>query len=713
MSKKISDLAEKLGIDPKELKKKIKDLGFDIKPTAKTVDDDTAELVMDELNPKKEEPVLEEITEEPKDTVKIYEEIFDKELDKEIIKQQRKQTAGKDSSKDKEKEEQAKDLEQAEKLKKAQQEELLKKGYIEIPSVISVKEFSEKIAQNPAKVIGELMKNGILANINQQIDFDTAAIIAEDFHIKIKKKRDEAAIEDLFAGDLAMLLKEDDPKDLTVRPPIISIMGHVDHGKTKLLDYIRKTNVIATEAGGITQHIGAYQVDNNGKKITFLDTPGHEAFTAMRARGAKATDIAILVVAADEGVKPQTIEAMHHAQDAGIPIIVAITKIDKENANIDKVKAELSEQGLQPEDWGGKTIMVPLSSISGEGVNTLLDMILLVSELENLKANPNREAVATVIEAHLDKNLGPIATVLINTGTLKIMDNVVVGAASGRIKVMKDHAGKNIKLAGPSTPVLIAGLSIAPQSGDIMQVVKDEKTARVRAMQIATLKENAAREGLVGRDIFAQIASGKLKTLKIVIKADTKGSLEAITSSLAKVRDEEVAIKVIHSAVGNINESDVMMAAASGGLVIGFQVDTPSQSEKIAEREHIQILKYDIIYKLIEDLTKILAGLLEPEILEVILGTAEVRKIFFKRKNEQVIGCKIVKGKMVNKVKARLKRGAILIGEITIGSLKRVDEAADEIKEGNECGMKLNTNLEIQEGDIIEAYKLEKKIRTL
>jgi len=700
MSKKISDIAEKLGIDPKELKKKIKDLGFDIKATARTIEDDVAELVMDELNPK--------ATEEPKDTVQIYEEIFDKELDKEIIKQQRKQTAGKDTSKDKEKEK-----EEAEKQRKAKQEAILKKGYIEIPSVISVKEFSEKIAQNPAKVIGELMKNGILANINQQIDFDTAAIIAEDLHIKIKKKREEAAIEDLFAGDLATLLKEDDPKDLSIRPPIISIMGHVDHGKTKLLDYIRKTNVMASEAGGITQHIGAYQVENNGRKITFLDTPGHEAFTAMRARGAKATDIAILVVAADEGVKPQTIEAMHHAQDAGIPIIVAITKIDKENANTDKVKAELAEQGLQCEEWGGKTIMVPLSSISGEGVNTLLDMILLVAELENLKANPNREAVATVIEAHLDKNLGPIATVLINTGTLKIMDNVVVGAAHGRIKVMKDHAGKNLKQACPSTPVLIAGLSIAPQSGDIMQVVKDDKTARVRAMQIALLKENAAKEGILGRDIFAQIASGKLKTLKIVLKADTKGSLEAITNSLSKVRDEEVAIKIIHSAVGNINESDAMMAAASGGLVIGFQVDTPTQAEKVAEREHVQILKYDIIYKLIEDLTKILAGLLEPEIVEVILGTAEVRKIFFKRKNELVIGCKIVKGKMVNKVKARIKRGTQILGELVIGSLKKVDENVDEIKEGNECGMKLNTNLEILEGDEIEAYKLEKKIRTL
>jgi translation initiation factor IF-2 len=553
MSQKLADLAKQLEMSSKKLKEKINKLGFDVKPTARTIEDDVAELILDELGPKEE---VEEV-----DEVKIYEEIYDKELDKEIIRKQRKQTAGKETNKDKaQKQEKKRKEEEGEPPPKG------KKKTIEIPSVIPVKEFAEKTGINAAKVIGELMKNGILANINQQIDYDTAAIIAEDLGIKIKRKRDEAALADLVAGDLNALLKEDDPKDLEIRPPIISVMGHVDHGKTKILDYIRNANVIDTEAGGITQHIGAYQVEKNDSKITFLDTPGHEAFTAMRARGAKATDIAILVVAADEGVKPQTVEAINHAQDAKIPIIVAINKIDKENSNPDKVKAELAEHGLQPEDWGGKTIMTPVSAITGEGMDNLLDMILLVAEMENLRANPNRKAVGTVIEAHLDKNLGPVATVLINTGTLKVMDNVVIGTSYGRIKVMKDHTGKNMKIATPSTPVLVAGLSIAPRSGDILQVVKDEKTARTQAVQIELLQKSTAAKGTsAAKDIIARIASGKLKTLKIVLKADTKGSLEAITQSLEKIKDKEVAIKIIHSGVGNITESDVIMASASKG----------------------------------------------------------------------------------------------------------------------------------------------------
>lgn len=691
MSQKIADVAKKLGITQKELKEKLSELGFDVKPTAKVLDDETAELVIDELSPAKEE-------ESEKDTVKIYEEIYDKELDKEIIKSQRKRTAGKEAVK--------------EKTVQEEKQPLVKE--IIIPTVISVKEFAEKTGLNAAKVIGELMKNGILANINQQIDYDTASIIAEDLGIKIKKKREEAALKDLFAGDLQALLKEDDKNDLSIRPPIISVMGHVDHGKTKILDYIRKANVIDTEAGGITQHIGAYQVERNDKKITFLDTPGHAAFTAMRARGAKATDIAILVVAADEGVKPQTIEAMNHAKDAGIPIIVAINKIDKPNANADKVKAELAEHGLQPEDWGGKTIMVPVSAFTGEGIDTLLDMILLVAEMENLRANPNRAAVATVIEAHLDKNLGPVATVLINTGTLKIMDNVVVGTCYGRIKVMKDHTGKNLKKAEPARPVLIAGLSKTPQSGDILQVVKDEKTSRLRAMQIETLQKNAEKEGLTGgKDIISMIASGKLKTLKIVLKADTKGSLEAITQSLAEIKDKDVAIKVIHSGVGNINESDVIMAAASGGIVFGFHVDLPVQAEKTAEREHVEVLQYKIIYNLIDDVKKLLSGLLEPEIVKVELGKVEVKKIFYAGKKDIIIGCKVTNGRIETKAKAKIIRGEQVVGEFEITSLRKVDEAVTEVKEGNECGIKIQKRMDILEGDILEIYKEEKKIRTI
>lgn len=699
MSQKIADIAKQLGISSKELKEKINELGFEVKPQARTIEDDIAELILDELRGGTQEEQIEGEV----DQVKMYEEIYDKELDKEIIRKQRKQTAGKEASKEKK-----------EKTQEVEEKPELKGKTIKIPSIISVKEFAEKTGVNAAKVIGELMRNGILANINQQIDFDTAAIIASDLGLKIKKKRDEAAIEDLVAGDLNALLKEDDPKDLETRPPIISVMGHVDHGKTKILDYIRNANVIDTEAGGITQHIGAYQVTKNDKKITFLDTPGHEAFTAMRARGAKATDIAILVVAADEGVKPQTIEAMNHAKDAGIPIIVAINKIDKENANPDKVKAELAELGLQPEDWGGKTIMAPVSAITGEGMDNLLDMILIVAEMEDLKANPNRKAVGTVVEAHLDKNLGPIATVLINTGTLKIMDNVVIGTTYGRIKVMKDHTGKNLKTALPSTPVLIAGLSKAPQSGDILQVVKDEKTARNQAMQIELLQKNTSLKGTsAAKDIISRIASGKLKTLKIVLKADTKGSLEAITQSLGKIKDEEVAIKIIHSGVGNVSESDVMMASASRGLVIGFHTQTPMQVERTAEREKVEILHYTIIYKLIDDLKKLLSGLLEPEIVEIPLGKAEVRKIFFSGKKEMIIGCKVTNGRAENKAKAKVMRGDEKVGEIQITSLRKVDEKVEEIKEGNECGIKFSGYKEIEEGDILEFYKEEERIRTL
>ncbi len=688
MSKNIKDIAEQLGITQKELKEKIIEMGFDIKKTARTIEDDIAELIIDE---QKEESAA-----------KVYEEIYDKELDREIIKKQRKKTAGKDQSKDKKKEEE-----------QEKQSEITKGKAIEIPAVISVKEFAEKTGLNAAKVIGELMKNGILANINQQIDFDTASIIAEDLGIKIRKIRDEASIEDLITGNLEQLLKEDEKSDLKERPPVISIMGHVDHGKTKILDYIRKENVVDTEAGGITQHIGAYQVEKNNKKITFLDTPGHEAFTAMRARGAKATDIAILVVAADEGVKPQTIEAINHAKDAGIPIIVAINKIDKENSNPERVKAELAEHGLQPEDWGGKTIMAPVSAITGEGMDNLLDMILIVAEIENLKANPNREAVGTVIESHLDKNLGPVATVLINTGTLKIMDNVVIGETYGRIKVMKDHAGKNIKTAGPSTPVLIAGLSAAPHSGDILQVVKDDKTARNQAQKISLIKKKEAAGNMASKDIISQIVSGKLKTLKLVIKADTKGSLEAIMQALEKIKDEEVAVKVIHSGVGNVTEGDVIMASASTGVVIGFHVDVPAQVEKTAEREGVDILKYKIIYKLIEDITKLLAGLIEPEIVEVEIGKAEVKQIFFSGKKQMIIGCKVTNGKVQKGAKARLIRDEETVEEVEIDQLKRVKENVDEIKADSECGIKLKGRHDVREGDIIEVFKLEKKIRTL
>lgn len=699
MSTKITDLAERLEIPLKDLKEKISELGFELSPKARVIDDETAELILDELKKKSEEVVADE---EPADIAEIYDEIIAEERERELVKSQRKKTAGRDT----------KDKAAVEKV-----EVQVKGDFIEIPEAITVKEFAEKTGIKVAKIIGELMKNGILANINQQIDFDTAQIIADDMGIKLKRIRDVAGAAEFMAGDISNLIKEDDSSSLKERPPVVCVMGHVDHGKTKLLDAIRQTDVVAKESGGITQHIGAYQVEKKGKLITFLDTPGHEAFTAMRARGAKVTDIAVLVVAADEGMKPQTIEAMNHAKEAQVPIIVALNKIDKPDINIDRVKGELTEHGLQPEDWGGKTIVVPVSALTGEGVDDLLDMILLTAEMDAYKANPDREAVGTVVEAHLDHNLGPIATILVNTGTLKIMDNVIVGQTYGRIKLMKDHNGKPLRVAGPSTPVMIAGLSATPKSGDILQVVKDEKTARERAEEIHLIgKEESEASMTMANQIISQMNADKV--LKLVIKADTKGSLEAIKQTLAKIKDEEVAIKVIHSGVGTITDSDIMMAAASKGLVIAFHAEFDSSNvEKIAHREQVQVKRYKVIYDLVEDIKKVLSGLLEPEIFEIVLGRAEVKKIFLTKKKDLILGARVLSGKMETKAKIRIIRGRTaeetdnIVGHGFIDSLRKTDDVVSEIKEGNECGIKFMGDLIIQEGDILEAYKEEKRDR--
>jgi translation initiation factor IF-2 len=716
MAIKLTDLAEKVGLTTKELKKKLEELGFAVKSTARTIEDDTAELVVAELTQKREFPIsggdsdasavpLEDdgphAPDALADTVEIYESEVERQLEREIVKSQRKKTAGKDVSK--------KDSATAAALP-----DFARGGVIEIPDVISVKEFAEKTGISAGKIIGVLMKNGVLANINQQVDFDTAVIVAADLGLNLKRKRGGAAVAELYEGNIAVLLKEDDQSVLAPRPPVVVIMGHVDHGKTKLLDYIRHSNVVEGEAGGITQHIGAYQVEKNGRKITFLDTPGHEAFTAMRARGAKLTDIAILVVAADEGVKPQTIEALNHAKEAGVPIIVALNKMDKPGVQPDRVKGELAEHGLQPEDWGGTTVMVPISALTGLGVDQLLEMILLTADMQNLRANPDREAVATVVEAHLDKSLGPVATVVVNAGTLHIMDNVVIGTASGRVKTMKDHLGRAMKEAPPSTPVFIAGLSATPQSGDILHVVPDERTAREKALQISALKAAAAKERSGGLDqILLKINEGKLKLLKFVLKADTQGSLEAIKYSLNQVKDEHVSFRVIHEGVGNVSESDVIMASASGGLVIGFNVDVPAQVKRTAEREGVEIALYDIIYKLLEDLKNILSGLLEPEIVETILGRAEVKQVFLTKKKEQIVGCRVLSGKVENKAKLRVMRGDAKVGEGDVTSLRFIDKIVAEIAEGNECGILYRGDIAVAAGDVFECYKIERRKRTL
>lgn len=689
----VGKISKKLKIGIQELEDKISKLGFEIKNNE--IEDEIAELVIDEFRKDKGDKAI------------IYQEIFEREREKEIIKSQRKKTAGKSEPVSK-----SKKTKKPDQIK--EQPTAVKKTEVEIPEIITVKEFAEKTGLPPVKIIGELMKNGILANINQQIDFETASILASDFGIRIKRKRSDVSLEDLMSSNLEALVKEDDENELKPRPPIVTVMGHVDHGKSKLLETIRDVEMLSLEAGGITQHIGAYQVEKNGKKITFLDTPGHEAFTAMRARGAKVTDIAILVVAADEGVKPQTTEALNHAKDAGVPIIVAINKIDKEGANVDRVKAQLAELGLQPEDWGGKTIMVPVSAATGEGIPALLDMILLIAEMENLRGNPKREGVASVIEAHLDKNLGPVATVVVNTGTLRTGNHIIVGACFGKIKLMKDHLGKSAREALPSTPVQIVGLSGMPLPGDILQVISSDKEAREKAFAIANIRKGKnIRKGEILQSIMAQIASGKLKTLKIVLKADTNGSLEAIKNELSKVKHEEVSIKIIHFGIGDITETDIMMAKASGGVVIGFQTSTTANARHLADTEGVHIFIYAVIYKLLEDIKNLLAGLLEPEIITIELGKAEVKKIFFTGKKEMIVGCKIIEGKLETKASVRIIRSGKNIGEGIVNSLRKVDENVTEIGEGHECGVKITTAIRLEEGDVLEGWKQETKKRGL
>lgn len=687
----LKDFSKKVGMAVPELQRKIAELGFEIKKGK--LEDEIALLIETELK-------------DQADKAKIYEEAFERERQKEIIKTQRKLTAGKEGPSKLKKP----------KIKKQKQGsgevQMLEEGIFEIPEMISVKEFAEKTGIPPIRLIGELMKNGVLANINYLIDYETAQILASDFGLQLRRRRGAVSLDDLMKGNLESLLKEEEG-DLSPRPPIVTVMGHVDHGKSKLIETIREIEMLSKEAGGITQHIGAYQVEKNGKKITFLDTPGHEAFTAMRARGAKVTDIAILVVAADDGVKPQTVEAINHVKDANVPMIVAINKTDKEGANVDRVKAQLAEQGLQPEDWGGNVPMVPVSALTGQGIQDLLETILIVAEIAHLRANPNREGVGTVIEAHLDKNLGPVATVVMNTGTLRVGDIVNVGATHGKVKTMKDHLGKNEKEALPSMPVRIAGLSGVPEPGDILQVVHSDKEAREKSLAIDQLRKNLLlRKAYTMETLLAQIHAGKLKTLKVVLKTDTNGSLEAIKEALGKITYEEVSVKIIHGGVGGITESDVMMAKASEGIVVGFHVTPDTRVQKIAEREGVQILTYTIIYQLIDELKNLLAGLLEPEMIVTELGKAEARKIFLTEKNEMIVGCKVLEGKMVAKSKLRVVRNGSIMGEGILSSLKKTTENVQELGEGHECGIRFSGPVKIQEGDILEGYQQELRKRT-
>ena len=556
-----------------------------------------------------------------------------------------------------------------------------------------------------AQIIKKLFLEGKMLNVNSDITYDEAEEIALEYDILCEHEVVVDVIEEM--------LKEEDENeaDLEPRPPVVCVMGHVDHGKTSILDAIRKTSVTSGEAGGITQHIGAYVVEVSGQKITFLDTPGHEAFTAMRLRGAQSTDIAILVVAADDGVMPQTIEAINHAKAAEIDIIVAINKIDKPSANIDRVKQELTEYGLIAEDWGGTTIMVPVSAHTGEGLQDLLDMILLDAEVKELKANPNRKGRGLILEAQLDKGRGPVATVLVQKGTLNVGDNVTVGTAFGKIRAMIDDKGRRVKKAGPSTPVEILGLNEVPQAGEVFIATDTEKEARAMAETfIATKREKmlADTKSKLSLDgLFDQIQAGQIKDLNIIVKADVQGSVEAVKQSLAKLSNDEVAVKVIHGGVGAINESDVTLASASNAIIIGFNVRPDNQAKIIAEQEKVDLRLYRVIYNAIEDIEAAMKGMLEPTFEEKIIGHAEVRQTYKVSGVGTIIGGYVQDGKIVRNCKVRLLRDNVVIHEGELASLKRFKDDVKEVNSGYECGMSFEKYNDIKEGDQIEAFVME------
>ena len=569
---------------------------------------------------------------------------------------------------------------------------------------MTIKELADAMKIQASAIIKKLFLEGVMVTVNQEIDFEKAEEIALEFNCIAEKEEKVDVIEELLHEE------EEDESTMVSRPPVVCVMGHVDHGKTSLLDAIRNTHVIAKEAGGITQHIGAYVVDINGQKITFLDTPGHEAFTAMRMRGANATDIAILVVAADDGVMPQTVEAINHAKAAGIEIVVAINKIDKPSANIDRVKQELTEYELIPEDWGGSTICVPVSAHTGEGIKELLEMVLLTAEVMELKANPNRRARGLVIEAELDKGKGPVATVLVQKGTLRVGDPIAAGSAYGKVRAMMDDQGRRVKEAGPSMPVEILGLNDVPNAGEVFVGCKNDKDARsfaetfISQNKIKKLEETKSKMSL--DDLFNQIQEGNLKELGIVVKADVQGSVEAIKQSLVKLSNEEVVVKIIHGGVGAINESDVTLAAASNAIIIGFNVRPDATAKETAEREGVDVRLYRVIYNAIEDVEAAMKGMLEPVFEEKVLGHAEVRQTFKASGVGTIAGSYVLDGTFERDCQARIVRDGVVIYDGKLASLKRFKDDVKEVKAGYECGFVFERFNDVKEGDQVEAFKM-------
>jgi len=582
----------------------------------------------------------------------------------------------------------------------------IKRELIKLPESVTVGELAAAMRRKTTEVIKALLELGVMATVNEVLDPTAAKLVADKFHFDVEVRSLE--------GDV-LEEEESDPAQLRPRPPVVTVMGHVDHGKTSLLDAIRTTKVAEREFGGITQHIGAYQVDTSHGKVTFLDTPGHEAFTAMRARGAQATDMVILVVAADDGVMPQTVEAINHARAANVPILVAVNKIDKPGSDPDRVKRELSNHGLVPEDWGGQTIFIHTSAKRGDGIPQLLEMTALQAEILELRANPGRAGRGVIVEGRLDRGRGPVATALIQSGTLKEGDAVVVGSHSGRVRAMFNDRGKKVTNAGPSAPVEILGLSGVPQAGDTMLVVSDERKAR----QIATVRSE--RDRLKGKsaarvtleDLHKQIAAGEVKELRLVIKADVQGSVEALTESLERLSTDEVKLKVIHSSVGAVTESDVMLASASNAIVLGFNVRADAKAATQAQANGVDMRSYNVIYDAINDVKAALSGMLAPEIREVVLGRAQVRQLFPISKVGTIYGSAVTEGKIVRGTKARIKRGETVLGESTVSSLKRFKDDVREVLQGLECGIGIEGIKGVQPNDVIEAFTTEEVARTL
>ena len=682
---RIYELARELKLNSKDIVQLASDLGFDVKNHMSNLESGQAEAVRAKLG-KKEEKVKVKV--QPKPVKKV-------ETAKKAVPAERPQPA-KTSAKPSKKPEAVKQPVQVDEAKSTTQPvQIAAEGH-------SVSQL-EKLFKRPAtQLIKALMALGVMANINEQLDADTIEILAAQLGVEIEVLPTTAEREKQIFADM----KTSTAHDAITRSPVVTVMGHVDHGKTSLLDAIRNANVTASEAGGITQHIGAYQVEHNGKKIVFLDTPGHEAFTAMRARGTKVTDIAVLVVAADEGVMPQTVEALNHAKVAGVPIIVALNKMDKAGANPDRVKQQLSNHGLMPEDWGGDTIYVEVSALAGEGIDDILEMILLSAEMLELKASANRPALGTVIEAKLDKGRGPVATILIQQGTLSVGDCIASGAAHGKVRAMFNDRGQRIQQSGPSVPVEILGLSDVPPAGEIFHAVVDDKTARTEAQDYCHLHREAAmvKTRVSLEDVFKQMESSQIKELNLILKSDVQGTTEAIRQSLNKINVQEIKVSIIHDGVGAINLSDVMLASASGAIIIGFNVRPDINAQKTAEEENVEIRLYRVIYDVIDDVKRALEGLLEPEYRESVIGRVEVRNTFRHSKLGTIAGCYVTDGKVTSRANGRLLRDGVIIHEGKLGSLKRFKEDVREVSSGYECGIMFENYNDIKEGDQIEAF---------